>query len=136
MYVLPLIVWRLFPLWEADPFSHEQTSYMSKEVVQGPGYIDQAILGSFRNVKTLHVHRGLVGELSRSPRLDGEPPLEVLPELNELVCPKGSGQAFTPFIHEREVAGRPVNLTEQGFPVSRYTYTFLSSTGVFHISSG
>jgi hypothetical protein len=48
------------------------------------------LLGSFRNVKTLRVHSGLVGEISRSLQSDGEPPLEVLPGLKEIVCPAGS----------------------------------------------
>jgi hypothetical protein len=76
------------------------------------------LLGSFRNVKTIRVHDGLVSQLSHSLRSDGEPPLELLPELKELVCSVGSVQdkAFIPFIHEREVAGRPVNLIEATFP--------------------
>ncbi len=44
------------------------------------------LLGSFRNVKTLRVHQGLVVAVSWSLQLDGEPPLELLPELNELIC--------------------------------------------------
>jgi len=76
------------------------------------------LLGSFRNVKTLRVHNGLVGEVSRSLRLDGEPPLELLPELNELMCPQGShnDKTFAAFIHEREVAGQPINVIEEAFP--------------------
>jgi hypothetical protein len=43
------------------------------------------LLRSFSNVKTLRVDDGLVKELSRSLRLDdGELPLELLPELQEL----------------------------------------------------
>ncbi|KAI9510341.1 hypothetical protein F5148DRAFT_599245 [Russula earlei] len=43
------------------------------------------LLGSFRNLKTLVVANGLVGELSRCLRLDdGGLPLELLPDLKEL----------------------------------------------------
>jgi Leucine-rich repeat (LRR) protein len=62
------------------------------------------LLGPFSNVKTLHVGDGLIKELSRSLRLDdGELPLELLPELQELRF-SGSGDtgdAFTSFIDVR-----------------------------------
>ena len=75
------------------------------------------LLGSFRNVKTIRVHDGLVSQLSHSLRSDGDPPLELLPELKELVCSVGRVQdkAFVPFIHEREVAGQPVSLIGETF---------------------
>jgi hypothetical protein len=61
----------------------------------------------------LNVHHGLVGELSRCLQLDnGEHPLELLPELQELTYP-GSGivsDAFTSFIDARQNAGRSVTL--------------------------
>jgi hypothetical protein len=64
-------------------------------------------------VKTLCVRRGLVVELSRCLRLgDGEHPLELLPELQELTY-SGSDNvkdAFTSFIDARKDAGRPVTL--------------------------
>jgi hypothetical protein len=41
------------------------------------------LLGSFRNVRTLHVHSGLISEVSRSLRLYGKPLLEPLPELKQ-----------------------------------------------------
>ena len=71
------------------------------------------ILRSFSNVKTLHIH-GLVEELSRCLRLeDGELPLELLPELQELQVadPLRRASAFTSFIDARQNAGRPVTLT-------------------------
>jgi hypothetical protein len=72
------------------------------------------LLRSFRDVKTLHIDNGLIEELSRCLRLeDGEHPLEVLPELQELTY-YGSGKAgdkFTSFIDSRQNAGRPVILT-------------------------
>src|SRR6266851_4576418 len=93
------------------------------------------LLGSFRNVKTLRVHNGLVSDLSRSLQLDGEPPPELLPELTELVCPAGSvdDKIFSAFIDEREVAGQPVKLIGETFPVGRFEYTVVSSNGICHI---
>ena len=71
------------------------------------------LLGSFSNVKTLRFDNGLVEELSHCLRLgDGEPPLELLPELQQLAY-SGSyntGDAFTSFIDARQNAGRPVAL--------------------------
>ena len=71
------------------------------------------LLRSFSNVKTLRIGDGLVGELSRCLRLDdGEHPLELLPELQELTF-SGSGNAndaFTPFTDARRNAGHPVTL--------------------------
>jgi hypothetical protein len=95
------------------------------------------LLGAFSNVKTLRVHSGLVGELSRSLKLDGEPPLELLPELKELVCPMGSvdDKIFTSFIHDREVAGQPVALIGDAFPVGRTCYRFFSPTGEYYVGS-
>lgn len=73
------------------------------------------LLMSFNNVNSLRVPNGLVGELSRFLRSDGE----VLPELNELICPTrhGVGGAFSPFIDARKAAGHPVRLLRIDFPV-------------------
>jgi hypothetical protein len=68
-------------------------------------------LRPFKNVKSLHIGDGLVEQLSRSLELeDGELPLELLPELQELWYSKSgdSGDAFTSFINARQNAGRPV----------------------------
>jgi hypothetical protein len=71
------------------------------------------LLRSFSNVKTLRIDKGLVGQLSRCLQLeDGELPLELLPELQELTY-TGSGDAgggFTSFADARQNAGRPVIL--------------------------
>lgn len=93
------------------------------------------LLGSFMNVKTLRVHEGLVRELSRSLRLDGEPALQLLPELKELVCPTGShsDDTFSQFIREREGAGRPINLIGSAFPVGRVNYVVHSPAGMSQI---
>jgi hypothetical protein len=93
-------------------------------------------LGLFRSVQTLRVHKGLVGDVSRSLRLDGDPSLELLPELKELVCPTGSveDKSFSPFIHAREVAVQPVKLIGETFPVGQVGYKFYTSTGVIDIA--
>jgi len=68
-------------------------------------------------VKTLDldIEDGFVRELSRCLRLeDGEDPLELLPELQELIYTgvSDADDAFSPFIDSRQNAGRPVTLTE------------------------
>ncbi|KAI0247561.1 hypothetical protein BJV78DRAFT_1285467 [Lactifluus subvellereus] len=72
------------------------------------------LLRPFSNLKTLHVQGELVGKLARSLQADdGEPSLELLPNLKEVGYSGGDDarDAFTPFIDERRVAGHPVNLT-------------------------
>ncbi|KAI0282459.1 hypothetical protein BGY98DRAFT_1094204 [Russula aff. rugulosa BPL654] len=71
------------------------------------------LLRSFSNVKILRIEDGLVEELSHCLRLeDGELPLELLPELQELTYSASSktGDAFTSFVGARQNAGRPVTL--------------------------
>jgi len=93
------------------------------------------LLGWFRNVETLRVHDGLVGELSRCLALDGDPPSEILPELKTLVCPMGSRDAktFTRLLYDREVAGLPINLVEDIFPVGEVNYRLTTAAGVEYI---
>ena len=71
------------------------------------------LLRSFNNVKTLRVYLGLIRELSCCLQLeDGEHPLEILSELQELTY-SGSdspNDAFTSFVDARREAGRPVTL--------------------------
>ena len=71
------------------------------------------LLRPFSNVKTLRVGKALFKDLSRCLQLeDGESPLELLPELQELRY-YGSGYTggvFTSFIDTRQNAGRPVTL--------------------------
>jgi hypothetical protein len=74
------------------------------------------LLRSFSNVKTLHITNGFVEDLSRCLRLeDGELPLELLPELQELTCfgRDDTSDAFTSFIDARQNAGRPVTLVHR-----------------------
>jgi hypothetical protein len=71
------------------------------------------LLRSFRNVKTLRIGDGLVEQLSRCLELeDGELPLELLPELQELTYSRSgdTGDAFTSFIDARQIAGHPVTV--------------------------
>ena len=71
------------------------------------------LLRPFNSVEALHVPENLIGHLSRSLQLeDGEPPMELLPELKELLYKKEGdpSDTFTPFINERQIAGRPVTL--------------------------
>ena len=71
------------------------------------------LLRSFRNVKTLHITEGLVKELSHCLELDdGELPLGLLPELQELtyVGSGNTGNKFTSFIDACQDAGRSITL--------------------------
>ena len=70
----------------------------------------------FSNVKTLRIDDGLVDDLPRCLQLDdGELPLEVLPELQELTY-SGSGNigdGFASFVDARQNAGRPITLVRR-----------------------
>jgi len=74
------------------------------------------LLRPFNSVKALRIPENLISPLSHSFQLeDGEPPMEPLPELKELVLvvyeKKGDpGEVFTPFINARQIAGHPVAL--------------------------
>ena len=94
------------------------------------------LLGSFGNVEILRVHNGLVGELSRCLASDGEPHLETLPGLKTLICPFGSrdGKTFARFVHDREVAGLPIDLIEDAFPAGEFEYEFETSAGVYYVN--
>jgi hypothetical protein len=88
-------------------------------------YVDRIewrnLLRSFSNVKTLRVKDGLFEELSRCLQLeDGELPLELLPELQELKYHRSrdTGDAFTSFIDSRQNAGRAVTLVRRSTRLS------------------
>jgi hypothetical protein len=71
------------------------------------------ILRSFSNVKTLHVYDELDDEIARCLRLeDGELPLDLLSELNELKYYRNSDtdNEFASFINARQNAGRPITV--------------------------
>ena len=74
------------------------------------------LLRPFNGVNTFQIAEGLVGGLSRSLQLEnGELPLELLPELQELTFPQegNNGDAFTSFVSSRENAGRAVTLVRR-----------------------
>jgi hypothetical protein len=72
------------------------------------------LLRSFSNVKTLRMPNVLIEDLSRSLRSDGEQPLELLPQLQVLICPVGSdAYSAAAFINARKVAGHLVRLSTQ-----------------------
>ena len=89
---------------------HNQSSEEHNEVLRTEW---RKLFRSFSSLKTLRIDDGFVDELSRClPSEDGEDPLEVLPELQELTY-SGSGNgndAFTSFIGARQNTGRPITL--------------------------
>ena len=73
------------------------------------------LLRPFRSVKTLRIEKRLVEGLSLCLRLeDGELPLELLPELQELSLPLDASKsdAFTSFIDARRNADRAVTVVQ------------------------
>jgi hypothetical protein len=104
---------QIFSAIEHLTLEHEAHSQSSEEHDEVDRTEWRNLLRPFSNVKTLRIEDGLVEELSRCLQLeDGELPLELLPQLQELTC-SGSGDtgdAFTSFIDARQNAGRPVTL--------------------------
>ena len=108
---------QVFSAVEHLTFEHEVHGQSSEEHNVVDRFEWRRILRSFSNVKTLRVEDGLVEELSRCLRLeDGEPSLELLPELQELTYSgsRDTGNAFTSFMDSRQNADRPVTLFRQG----------------------
>jgi hypothetical protein len=109
---------QMFSAVEHLTFQHEVHSLSSEEHNQVDRTEWHRLLSPFRNVKTLSITKGLVEGLSRCLKLeDGEPPLELLPELQEITY-SGSGDSdtgdgFTSFIDARRNAGRPVTLVRR-----------------------
>jgi hypothetical protein len=69
------------------------------------------LLTLLTNVKVIRVQDILVSQIFSSlPSRDGEPPLELLPNLEEVEYSGGSDtqDAFTRFLNERQVTGHPV----------------------------
>ena len=97
-------------------FEHEVHSQSSEEHDEADRTKWRQLLGSFRNVKTLRIAQGLVEEMSRCLELDdGDLPLELLPELQELTYfgSGNTGEPFTPFIDARQDAGHPFTLVRR-----------------------
>jgi len=87
---------------------HDQSSEEHNEVDRTEWH---KLLSSFSNVKTLDIADGLVEELSHCLESDdGELPLEMLPELQELTYfgSDDSTAAFTSFVEGRQNAGHPI----------------------------
>jgi hypothetical protein len=102
---------QVFSAVEQLTLEHEVHSQSTEEHNDVDRIEWRSLLRSFSNVKTLRVEDGLVEALSRSLRLeDGELPLELLPELQELIYfeSRDTGDAFTSFVDARRDAGRPV----------------------------
>ena len=102
---------QVFSVVEHLTLEHEIHSRSSEEHNDVDRIEWRNLLRSFSNVKTLRVKDGLVEELSHCLELeDGEHPLGLLPELQELTY-SWSGDtedAFTPFIDARQNTDRPV----------------------------
>ena len=104
---------QIFSAVEHLTLTHKFHTWSSEEHNEVDRTEWRKLLRSFSNVKTLRIDDGLVGELSRCLLLeDGEYPLELLPDLQELTF-LGSGNnndTFTSFIDARQNAGRPVTM--------------------------
>jgi hypothetical protein len=104
---------QIFSAVEHLTLAHDVHSRSSEEHNKVDRTEWRKLLRSFSNVKTLDIEDGLVSELSRCLRLDdGEHPLDVLPELQELTYSgsDNANNAFTSFVDTRQNAGRPVTL--------------------------
>ncbi|KAI0275758.1 hypothetical protein BGY98DRAFT_1098653 [Russula aff. rugulosa BPL654] len=108
---------QVFSAMDHLTLGHEVHSQSSEEHNHADRTEWRNLLRSFSNVKTLYIEDGLVEELSRCLRLeDGELPLELLPELEELryFGSRDACDAFTSFIDARHNSGRPVTLVRHG----------------------
>jgi hypothetical protein len=73
----------------------------------------------FSGVKVLHVAGGLIRQVPHSLQSEnGEPPLQLLPELRKLIYYKEGdpSDAFGSFVESREIAGSPIILTQKPVP--------------------
>jgi hypothetical protein len=97
---------------EQVTFSYEEHSRSSHNNVDRRQW--RELLRPFTNAKSIHVQDELVGRifLSLLPSGNGEPLLELLPNLEEVGYSGESDalEAFTAFLNERQVAGHPVTL--------------------------
>ncbi|KAH9979261.1 hypothetical protein BGW80DRAFT_1454936 [Lactifluus volemus] len=73
----------------------------------------RGLLRPFTNAKTIHIKDSLISRIFHSlPSDEGEPPLELLPNLEEIGHSGGGNgpDTFTRFLDERQVSGHPVSL--------------------------
>ena len=107
---------RIFSAVEHLTLVHEEHDLSSEEHNEVDRTEWRKLFRPFDHLKTLRIDNGLVGDLARCLQLeDGELPLELLPELQELRY-SGSGDTgdvFTSFIDTRQDAGSPVTLVRQ-----------------------
>jgi hypothetical protein len=99
---------------EQVTFSHQ----LHKHSSETHDNVDQRqwreLLRPFTNAKTIRVQHDLIGKIFHSLLShDGEPPLELLPNLEEVEYSGGGDNqdVLTAFVNERQVAGQPVNLS-------------------------
>jgi hypothetical protein len=97
---------------EQVTFSYEEHNQSSERHNNVDRRQWREFLRPFTNAKTIHVQDDLVSKIFRSLRSDdGEPPLELLPNLEEVGYSGESDlRAYTPFLYERQVSGHPVSL--------------------------
>ena len=109
MVQISSLLGQMFSVVEHLALLHEEHSQSSEEHNQVERTEWRRLLSPFRNAKTLQIDDGLVEDISRCLELeDGEHPLELLPELQELTY-FGSGDAFTSFIDARQNTDRPIS---------------------------
>ena len=108
---------QIFSTAEVLVLQHDVHSESSEEHNEVDRTEWRNLLRPFSKLKSLLVEKGLINDLSQCLQLeDGEFPVELLPELQELRCFGSSddtGDAFTSFIDTRRNAGRPVALVRQ-----------------------
>ena len=107
---------QMFSAVECLVLQHEVHSQSSEEHNEVDRTEWRNLLRPFINVKILRIEKELVKNLSRCLQLeDGELPLKLLPELQELRTfgSGNTGDAFTSFIDARRNAGRPVTLIRE-----------------------
>jgi hypothetical protein len=103
---------QMFSAVEHLNLSHDEHGLSSEEHNEVDRTEWRKLLRPFRNVKTLRIKDSLAKDISRCLQLeDGELPLELLPELQELAC--DTSDVFTSFIDARQNAGRPVTLVRR-----------------------
>jgi hypothetical protein len=129
---------QVFSAVEHLTLEHEVHSQSSEEHNDIDRIEWRNLLRSFSNVKIVRVEDGLVEELSRCLRLDGELPLELLPELQELTyyASRDTGDIFTSFIASRQNAGRPVTLVRHNPSPSPSESSFKAETPAITSASG
>jgi hypothetical protein len=98
----------------------EKVTFSYQVPFQSPGWhnnVDRSqwreFLSPFTNLKTIHVHGDLVRNIFRSlASEDGEPPLELFPNLEEVRYSGGLDalDALNAFVDARRIEGRPVDL--------------------------